>query len=133
MPESKQANGNILPACFVMLDTTKDGCVIQATAGAKIYGIAQVESRMFPFPGLDDGYAAIAGENLKVFTPADKDVWLQVGAGGCAPGDRLKATTNGVGILTVTNLDEWGAIAKETGLSGDLVRVDPVYMAQISS
>lgn len=40
--------------------------------------------------------------------------------GTVAPGDKLTATTGGVWIKTVTNKDNYGAIALQIGATGDL-------------
>lgn len=125
--ESRIANGTISPSVFVSLDgTTAGGKVIQCTAGLQIFGISQAGTRSAPFPALDDANAALVGEALTVYTFPDKEVYLQIGTGGCNPGDRLKATTGGVGIATTSANDEYGAIAKQSGVSGDLVPVDLV-------
>lgn len=120
---SKVAAASIHPSRFVMLDTA-DGKVIEATAGGKIYGISQPGQRNTPYSSLQDGYCAIAGENVRVYGPGeDSKCLLEIGAGGCSPGDRLKATTNGVGIATTADGDEYGAVAEFAGVSGQLVMV----------
>lgn len=131
MPESRVANGNIAPCRFVKLDSsTAGGKVLQAGDGDKVFGISQPESRMPPYSGLDDGYCAIAGENLKVYTVADKEVYLEIGSGGCSAGDSLKSDTNGAGVATTTDNTQVGAIAKQSGNSGDLVPVDLISPAR---
>lgn len=130
MPESRKASDSIPPSRFVKPYAT-DGYVALATAGAKCWGISQPQTRNAPYPSLDDGYAAIADESLTVYTYPDKQVLLEIGAGGCANGDRLKAGTLGVGLATTTGDDEYGAIARGTGNEGELVPVDVVPMAQV--
>lgn len=125
MPESRVANGNIAPCRFVNLDSsTAGGKVLEADADEKIFGISQPESRMPPYTGLDDGYCAIAGENLKVYTFPDKEVYLEIGSGGCSAGDSLKSDADGKGVVTTTDNDQVGAVAKQSGSAGDLVPVD---------
>lgn len=144
MPESRVANGNIAPSRFVRYDaTTPGGRVIQATQeavvggggtlGAPIFGISQTGQRNAPYLTLLDGLCAIAGENLMVYTFPDKEVYLELGTGGCNPGDFLKADANGCGVATVTNLDNVGARAKQTGIAGDIVPVDLLSPAQMST
>jgi hypothetical protein len=119
---SKVANGNVSPARFVYLDSSADGKVLQASAATqKLFGISQAGTRRAPYSGLDDGYAAIAGENLQVYGLGEQCM-LEL-AGTVAPGDRLTATSGGKGIKTTTNLDEYGAIAQAAGSSGQLVPV----------
>ncbi len=130
---TKVAGGDIHPSRFVSLDTTTDGQVLEASAGGKLYGVSQPGTRAAPYPGLDDALAAKATENLMIYGPPEKDVFLEIGTGGCVPGDRIKATTNGVGIVTTTNLDEYGAIAQSTAISGKLALVQLVPPTQVST
>lgn len=132
MPESRFANGNITPGTFVKLDsTTPGGKVIQCTGNsAAIFGIAQMATRNAPYPSLDDGFAAIAGEDLLVYTFSDKEAPLSIGAGGCNPGDRLTSDGSGNGVVTTTTGQWVGAIAKQQGNQGDLVPVDLVPSAE---
>ena len=129
MPESRMATGNIHPSAFVKLSTTLDGQVTECSGSDQPFGISQKGTRYPPFPGLDDGYCAIANETLLVYTFSDKEVYLTIGTGGCTPGAFLKPTTSGAGIVSTgaASPGEWvGAIARGTGNSGDLVPVDPI-------
>jgi hypothetical protein len=128
---TKVAAGNIAPSRFVVL-TSADGKVVQAAAATdKLYGISHQGTRRAPFGGLDDGYAAIAGENLCVYGLGAKDVLLEIGAGGCAQGDRLTSDVDGKGIKTITDHNEYGAIAQVAGVAGDLIYVE-VMSGQVS-
>lgn len=118
---SKKANGNVPPARFVRTDTSGDNLVVVAAAGEQIFGISQPSTRRTPYSNLDDGYAAIAGEDLDVFSVGEVCL-LELG-GTVSPGTRLKASTLGVGIAVASNNDEYGAIALVAGASGDLVMV----------
>ena len=128
---SMKSNDNVAPSRFVKLDATGDGLVLQAGAGEKCYGVSQEGTRRTPYGALDDGYAAIAGEDLEVFG-AGSECRLEAG-GTVAPGDRLKSDASGRGVATTTNLDEYGAVALQAGTVGKLVRVEVVHPAQISS
>lgn len=122
---SKVAAGNIAPSIFVKEDTA-DGKVLASGAGEIIYGISQEGSRNAPLTGRDDGYCAIAGENLRVYkNPEDKDCFLTVG-GTVAPGDKLKADASGFGVATTSANDNIGAVAEENGTVGMLIRVMPL-------
>jgi len=124
---TKVSTGNIVPSVFVKLSTTLDGKVTQCGAGDKIYGISQPGERNLPFTGLQDGFAAIAGENLRIYGPGeDKDVLLRLG-GTVAPGDRLKSDASGFGVITTTPADEVGAIAQQVGVSGQIIAVQPIF------
>ena len=128
MPESRFANGNIHPGRFVKLDSSTAGGKVLECAGTTvpIFGIAQMATRNAPYPLLDDGYAAIASEDLLVYTFSDKEVWLEIGSGGCNPGDRLTSDGTGAGIATTSTGNWVGAVAKQQGAQGDLVPVDVV-------
>jgi len=133
MPESRVANGNILPSTCVNLTSTADGKVDQCTSATNTnpapFGISQKATRFAPFPGLDDGYCAIAGENLLIYTFPDKEVYANIGVGGCTPRSFLKPGTNGTLVISTgaASPGEWViAIARGTGNAGDLVPVDMV-------
>lgn len=115
------ANGNIPPSRFVKMDSSGDRLVLLADAGAKIIGISQAGKRRAPYSTLDDGYAAIATEDLEVFQD-DEEPWLEIAA-TVAYGDRLKSDANGKGTPVTANNDEWGAVAQQAGVSGQLIRV----------
>ena len=67
------AGGNISPSRFLIRSTTEDNKYLQASStSVAIAGISQPGTRNTPYSSLDDGYAAIAGENLHVFQ-AGKD------------------------------------------------------------
>ena len=122
---SRRATGTIAPYTFVSLDTANVGQVVQAAAGGEIHGISQPGTRRVPYDGLDDGNAAIAGENVNIFGPPEKEVILRIG-GTVAVGDRLKSDATGRGITTVTANDEVGAIATKAGAIDDLITVQTI-------
>lgn len=129
---TKVANGNISPMRFVKQDTTsgvKDR-VLQAGAGSRIYGVSQQGVRNAPLAGWDDGYAAIAGENLMIFGFPEKDVRLELGTGGATVGALLKSDANGCGVITTSTGDEVGARAEEAGSVGDFIRVTLISPTQ---
>jgi hypothetical protein len=121
---SAMANGDIHVGVAVMLDTSASFRIIEATAGAKCIGIAQLGDRRDPSVAV--GLAAIAGEACKYYGIGAKDVPARIGAGGCTAGDRLKATTAGKLIPVASNNDEYVAIAKQTAIEDDLAAVDVV-------
>lgn len=130
--QTKVATGNIAPCIFVKLATTADGKCTAAGAGEKIFGISGPSERNPPLDGLQDGFHAIAGENVHIFTAGARDVLLTLG-GTVVPGDRLKSDASGFGVVTITNLDEYGAIAMAAGVSGERIPVNVTFPAQISS
>jgi hypothetical protein len=131
---TRVANGNIKPYRFVTQVGAPVGQVLQCGAGGKCYGISgEGNRRVSGDIGLDDGFAAVAGENVNIYGPPHKDVLLVMN-GTCSIGDRIKSDTDGGGLTTVTNLDEYGAIADEAAtVVGQLIRVQVVPPTQISS
>lgn len=120
------AAGNILPSRFVRLDTTSGatGKVVQAVAGENVYGVSQQWTRNVPLTGLDDTYAAIAGETIRVYTAGDPEdePYIEVDA-AYVQGQLLKPSTNGIATATVTNLDIVGAVLLEQSTAaGQLVK-----------
>lgn len=126
-----KATGSIAPSRFLLGDTTADGCVVEATAGAKIIGVSHESVRRAPYSSLDDGYAAISGEMIEVYC-AVSECYLELG-GTVTRFDRLKAGTGGKGVVTTTDRDEWGAIAMQSGVSGDLIKVKVMPFGQVSA
>lgn len=120
------AAGNILPSRFVKLDTTSGntGKVLQAGAGDNVYGVSAQWTRNAPFDPLDDGYVAVSGGNVRVYTAADPadEPYIEVD-GAYVQGTLLKPSTNGIATSTTTNLDIAGAVLLEQSTaSGQLVR-----------
>lgn len=128
MARSYVANGNIGPSRFVKLDTTAPGKVLEATTNDKMCGISQAGTRRAPQTGIDDGYAAIAGENIQVFEPGDV-CWVEAG-GTIAIDDRLEATTDGKAVTTTTDNDWVGAKALQSGVSGQLIKVEVLQVGR---
>lgn len=118
---SKVADGNIRPYRFVKLSTTTEGRVLEADAGNKIYGISQEGTRRPPYSGLDDGFAAIQGESLRIYGQGAK-CFLTLG-GDVTAGDRLKSDADGQGVTASSDTEEYGAIAELDGVSGDRIPV----------
>lgn len=75
------ANGNIKPNRIVKFDTSvTPPRIIQASANTdQAIGVSQIGTHNPPITGLNDGYAAIAGMNCKVWIVGDR---AQVEAGG---------------------------------------------------
>lgn len=113
------ANGNIAPSRFVVQDTT--GKVVVATSGVS-FGISQQGSRNTPLTGLEDGYAAIAGENIRVYEETE-ECFLEMSA-TCSNGAFIAPTTAGKGVATTTDKAAYGAIALQAcTAAGQLIKV----------
>ncbi len=120
------AGESILPSRFVKLSTVSgaSGKVLMAGAGSDVYGVSAQWQRNAPLDGLQDTYAAIAGENVRVYTaaaPADEP-YIVVDA-AYPQGTLLKPGTNGIGTIADTDHDIAGAVlVQQSFASGDLVQ-----------
>ena len=119
--QSYVAAGNISPSRFVKYDSAVGKVVANATATTLPTGVSGEWTRNTPLTGYDDGYHAISGENCRVYCD-NEECWLELG-GTVTYGDKLIASTAGVGITSVTDKDAYGAIALQSGVSGQLIRV----------
>ncbi len=101
------AAGNIAPSRFVTL-TNPTGFVAQSTTSDKPMGIAQQGTRNPSYPGLQDGFAATTGENIRVYLETE-ECMIEVDA-AYAPGILLKPDVNGLGTQVTANNDWYGAV-----------------------
>ena len=125
-------NGNIGYSLFVKLDATAEGYGLQAGAGETTFGVAGpfTHNMAVNIGGveLDDAYAGVAGgPAIKVFGEGSSMVPLRIG-GTVAVGDYLKSDASGKGVTTTTDKDKVGAVAKQAGVSGDIILVDVVRL-----
>jgi hypothetical protein len=113
------ANGNIAPSRFVGQDST--GKVVAVTSGIS-FGISQEGTRNTPYSSLDDGYVAIAGENVRVYEETE-ECFLEMSA-TCNNGAFLAPTTGGKGVATTTGNAAYGAVALQAcTAAGQLIKV----------
>lgn len=131
------ASGTITQCGFVKIDPNSTGgggatgqtCGLMCAANTDaIYGVSDKGVRNAAYAGLDDGNVAVAGEEFHVYTfdeMPNNPVLLQIGAGGCNPGDRLTSDSAGSGVTTTTTGQWVGAIALQLATSGQraLVRL----------
>jgi hypothetical protein len=94
--------------------------ILQAGAGDLVVGISGSATRRAEYID-SSGKHAIAGEPAK-FHDDTEECWLEAG-GTITVGDRLKSDANGKGVTTTTDKDKYGAIALQSGASGDYIRV----------
>jgi len=125
-----QAGGNVPPSRIVKLSTTADNTVlVSASATSPNIGVSQKGTRRAPGTGDDDGYAAIAGENLQVYGPS---CVAPVEYGGTvAAGDALTSDSAGRAIATTTEGDScigWALQAGTVNIIGSVI-VHPFYFA----
>lgn len=121
---SKLANGNVSPCRFVKLDSDQ-GRVVTCGAGENMYGISSPHTRRLALSGWDDGFAAVAGENLNIIGPGDDEGLLELG-GTVTHGQYIKSDADGKGVAATSDKDKVGAQCLQAGVSGDLVKVKPM-------
>ena len=122
------AGGNILPSVFCTMDGNNYE-VVQSVSGDHPIGISQVGTHDSPGVAGATAYAAIAGQELQVFT--EGDVCLLTVATGVTAGQFLMVgSTNGYGVPLI-NGNWYGAQALENasaavGITNPQIRVKVV-------
>lgn len=131
MPQSFSgiADGNIYPCRFVENVAGSEGHYTQAGAGEKTRGISQEGTRRIDYID-SNGYAAIATEPFMYYGPGARCL-LEIVA-TVALGDRLKSDADGKGTPVAADREEYGAIADQTGVSGQRIWVFVVAPTQTS-
>ena len=121
--------GTIEPARFVKRSTAADFTVLQADADSFPCGISQRWAAVAPLSGAASA-AGISGDMIQVHQPGmsgeghDSTVWLLLG-GTVTRGSLLMPDADGKGIAATTG-KYYGALADESGVSGEYIRVTPI-------
>ena len=124
------ATGNVKPLRFLIAATATDNQVTQASAATSpLIGISGPGVRYPAWSAIDDGYHAIAGENVEVFKAPMKEAYLQLG-GTVAAGDSLTADSDGAGI-TASAGNYVGARALQAGTAGQSILVQPLLTLKL--
>lgn len=126
--KSSICGGDIAPSRFVKHSTAADFTVLQADLNSNPVGISQAWAQNAPIPSAST-LAGTTGDQIQVHYPSsgddnDSTVWLELG-GTVTRGDRLMPDANGKGI-TATTGKYYGAVAQESGVSGEKIRVTPL-------
>lgn len=123
--------GTINPSRFVKRSTAADFTVLQADLNAFPDGISQNWGVDAPIPSVTDDPIPAGRTGDKIMIHAghsghgdDTTVWLLAG-GTVTRGDRLMPDADGKGI-TATTGKYYGAIADESGVAGEYIKVTPV-------
>lgn len=122
--QSFKSTAVIYPSRFVKIDAGYDSCVLQASTNDSSYGISQEWQQDAPIPSETTGDAASSGELIKIYDEGE-ECWLELG-GTVVRGDRLKPDSDGKGVVvatTGTTIQNIGAVALQSGSSGQLIRV----------
>jgi hypothetical protein len=120
---SMVAGGDIRPARFIKVSTAADYTCLEADANEAVIGISTNATRDAPIPNADTD-AAEAGDDLH-YNPIGSVCDLEL-AGTVARGDEIKSDADGKGVVratTGTTLQNFGAIALESGVSGEFIKV----------
>ena len=120
------ANGNISPCRFVTPSSTNQGKCVQTTAATQLpVGISGEYTRNQPGSAADDGYAAVAGEEVNVHPPG---TICNLTLGGTVGTNALIVShTDGTGVAWASSTTaQWiAAMCIVGGVAGDKV---PVWM-----
>ena len=111
------ATGNIIPSRFVKLDSGVTGHVAQAGAGDAPFGVSQQGTRNPSYSGLQDGFAATTGENIRVYLE-NEECMIEVDA-AYNPGQLLKPSTSGIATASNSDGDQYGAVLLDTAISAN--------------
>lgn len=122
---SFKASGNIRPSRFVKRSGANT--VAEASTGEKMLGISAEFSGYAPLPSQTE-YAAATGDVCSMYwvgdgLQEDRPILLVLGVGGATQGDLLKSDSAGAGVAVASDKDCYGAIALETGIAGDAIKV----------
>jgi len=125
------ANGDIRPCRFVKHDTSiAAAAVLEADADERPIGISMEGTEQFPATG-NSANAASAGKELDVHIIGDMCL-LELGTGGATVDGLLKSDADGKGVAATADAEWVGAIALETGIAGEKIRVLPVLFQRAS-
>lgn len=123
-----QSGGSILPSHFVMANSTTDLQVVTADSNHPILGISQMGTNNYPAPSQSSPYAAISGQIIGVFQDEENTECLLALGGTVTGGAMLCSNSIGEGInfiLSQNTAQYIGAEARQSGISGGLIRVRP--------
>lgn len=125
-----QSGGTIKVSRFVMANYPIDYQVITADGTQEILGISQEGTKAFPAPNSTD-VAAASGDILAVYQDEANDEPLLYISASVTGGQLLKSDATGGGTPwspTSTALQFVGAEARQSGVSGDFIRVRPRFL-----
>ena len=133
MSKSYTSNGNIPVSAIVKFDATSPFRVIVAAAATDaLIGVSSEAVDKAPIPqDTSAQYAAVAGEDLKVYTTGDS-CSVTTGTGGFTAGDAVTSDGSGNGITTTTDKNIYVGRAVDTltvALALARIEVNPGYIS----
>lgn len=124
-PPRLVAGGDVYPSRFVKMSTTADDQGLQATANDQLIGVSYEGGKFSPLSDLvSSNPHAESGDPIGLYGDGEQCL-LELG-GSVTRGGRLKADADGKGVAiatTGTTIQQFGAIALESGSSGEKIRV----------
>ena len=124
-PPRLVAGGTIYPCRFVKMSGVADDRGLQATANDVLIGVSYDGGKFSPLSDLvTDNPHAQAGDSIGLYGDGEQCL-LELGD-TVVRGNRLKADADGKGVAiatTGTTIQQYGAIALESGIAGDKARV----------
>jgi hypothetical protein len=124
-PPRLVAGGTINPCRFVKMSTAADDRCLEADANEDVIGVSYEGGKYAPLSDLvTTNPHAIAGDPVGLYGDGDQCL-LELGA-DAVRGNKLKSDADGKGVpiaTTGTTLQRYGAMALESGKSGEKIRV----------
>ena len=119
-----KASANIRPSRFVKRSGANT--IAEASTGEKMIGISAEYCNYAPLPSQTE-FLAVSGEATAFYVVGDglqedRPVLLVIG-GTVTQGDLLKSDSTGRGVTADTDKDCYGALALESGSSGEAIKV----------
>lgn len=123
-PMTFKASADVCTCRFVKLDTSDVGSVIQGAAASDVcIGVSGVAEQLQPSIGGTTNVHALSGYSCQVYSVGQVAI-LEVGTGGLTVGDTVCSDSVGKGVTSSGTAGKtYYAIALETGVAGDRVRV----------
>jgi hypothetical protein len=117
------ASGSINPCRFVALVAATVGCVEQATASKRHFGVSQKGTYYAPGSAADTGLAGVDTKPLTIHQEGEIAL-LKIG-GTVTHGDLLTSDASGQGVSAAasTALQYFGGIALQSGTTGQFINI----------
>lgn len=115
---------DIRPARFVTLVSSRNNGFSESALNGVIFGVSGLLNRDPNIPELSYGASGLLAKAGEEFTMHRKDSHPITLGATVARGQRLKSDATGRGIAAVTIGDEYGGIALQSGVVGEIIQFD---------